>query len=122
MSISKEQIEKIARVCHEANRGYCEALGDYSQLPWDSAPEWQKKSAIIGVMMHIDHPDAGPGASHESWAKQKIDDGWKYGDIKDPEKKTHPCLVYFEELTKEQQAKDYIFKAIVNAEHINMTT
>jgi hypothetical protein len=39
----------IARVCHEVNRAYCTSLGDESQLPWDSAPQWQKDSAINGV-------------------------------------------------------------------------
>jgi hypothetical protein len=46
--------------------------------------------------------------------KQKLDDGWKYGPVKDPEKKEHPCLVSFSELPKEQQAKDFIFRAIVH--------
>lgn len=44
MSLS---IEEIAKVCHEANRGYCKALGDDSQLPWDEAPQWAKTSAIV---------------------------------------------------------------------------
>ena len=42
-------------------------------------------------------------------------DEWTYGEVKDPAKKEHPCLVAFEALPKEQQAKDYIFKAVVDA-------
>ena len=41
-------IEDIARICHEANRAYCKAFGDDSHLPWDSAPQWQRESAIMG--------------------------------------------------------------------------
>jgi hypothetical protein len=40
-----EAIDQVARVCHEANRAYCQTLGDNSQPAWDDAPEWQKDSA-----------------------------------------------------------------------------
>ena len=110
MSLS---IEEIAKVCHEANRGYCKALGDDSQLPWDEAPQWAKTSAINGVRFHLDNPNAGPSGSHENWLKEKEKEGWKYGEIKDPEKKEHPCYVPYDQLPKEQQAKDYIFTSIV---------
>jgi hypothetical protein len=107
--------ERIARVAHEVNKAYCEALGDNSQLPWDEAPEWQKESALMGVNLHIGNPEAGPQASHESWMAQKVADGWVWGAAKDPEKKEHPCLVPFADLPREQQAKDYIFRAVVHA-------
>jgi hypothetical protein len=107
------QIELIARVCHEVNRAYCESLGDISQLPWEEAPEWQKNSAIRGVRLHMEYPDAGPQASHDEWMKEKIDEGWTWGPVKDAEKKEHPCLVHFGGLPREQQAKDYIFRSIV---------
>lgn len=110
MSLS---IEEIAKVCHEANRGYCKALGDDSQLPWEEAPQWAKTSAINGVRFHLDNPNAGPSGSHENWLKEKEKEGWKYGEIKDPEKKEHPCFVPYDQLPKEQQAKDYIFTSIV---------
>ena len=104
-----------ARVCHEVNRAYCAALGDTSQPPWAEAPGWQRDSALLGVDLHIDNPNAGPEASHESWMRQKVRDGWVYGVTKDPEAKTHPCLVPFGELPREQQAKDFLFRAVVHA-------
>ena len=105
--------EKIAKVCHEVNRAYCKSMGDNSQLPWEDAPEWQKVSAKNGVRFHIDNPDAGPSRSHEAWLKEKKEDGWKYGPVKDIEKKEHPCFVPYDELPESQKAKDYIFTAIV---------
>ena len=30
---------------------------------------------------------------HESWCAAKVRDGWIYGDVKDAEARTHPCLV-----------------------------
>ena len=35
--------EDIARVAHQVNKAYCEALGDTSQPDWENAPDWQKK-------------------------------------------------------------------------------
>lgn len=111
----KTLVDSIAAVCHEVNRAYCAALGDYTQPTWEDAPDWQKASARLGVELHLNNPDAGPQASHESWMKQKLDDGWKYGAYKDPDNKLHPCIVPFDELPPEQRAKDYIFRGVVHA-------
>jgi hypothetical protein len=107
-------LDAIARVCHEVNREYCRALGDDSQPSWEDAPEWQRASARMGVDLHL-MGDFGPEASHISWLKQKEAEGWKYGPVKDADKKEHPCYVPYDELPPEQQAKDYIFRAIVHA-------
>lgn len=108
-----EDIAQIAELCHEANRAYCESQGDTSQVAWADAPDWQKDSAINGVKFHIENPDAGPSQSHESWLKQKQEEGWKWGPVKDAEKKEHPCFCGYDELPASQKAKDYIFTAIV---------
>ena len=107
--------EQIAIVCHEANRALCDTHGDHSQKPWDEAEAWQRDSAIRGVAFARANPDAGDSAQHDAWAADKLEDGWIYGEVKDADAKTHPCLVPFEELPPEQQAKDRIFRAIVRA-------
>jgi hypothetical protein len=104
---------RIAECCHEANRALCEAFGDWSQPMWAKAPDWQKDSAISGVAFHMENPDAGPSASHESWMKQKLAEGWMFGPVKDAANGVHPCLVPYDDLPPEQQAKDFIFCAIV---------
>jgi hypothetical protein len=106
--------EEIAKVCHETNRAYCETIGDNSQPKWEDAPEWQKQSAINGVKFHLNNPTAKPSDSHNSWLKEKEADGWKYGIIKDPEKKEHPCFVPYEQLPVEQQKKDALFIAVIH--------
>lgn len=113
--MSHNTIADIARVCHEANRGYCAALGDHTQLAWEDAPEWQRQSAIKGVEFIYRTPDAKASASHESWLEEKRAAGWKYGPVKDPDAKEHPCFVPYDELPVEQKAKDYIFGAIARA-------
>jgi len=102
--------EEIAKVCHEANRAYCETIGDFTQKSWEDAPDWQRNSAINGVKFHIANPEAGDSASHDSWMKEKLEQGWTYGETKDVEKKTHHCLVPFDQLPKFQQKKDALFR------------
>ncbi|MBM7070882.1 hypothetical protein JQC92_02350 [Shewanella sp. 202IG2-18] len=109
----KEQIEAIAKVCHEVNRAQCIPYGE-KHLSWELAPKWQRDSAILGVCFHIFNPDASASATHESWMAQKLADGWSYGPVKNAKKKTHHCIVPFSDLPKEQQAKDHIFKTIVH--------
>lgn len=108
-------IAYIAAVAHSVNRAYCFALGDHSQPTWSDAPQWQKDSAIAGVKFHMANPNAGPAASHESWLAEKRADGWQWGPVKDADKKEHPCFVAYVDLPKEQQAKDYLFCAIVHS-------
>ena len=107
--------EVIAQVAHEVNRAYCQSIGDNSQPSWEDAPDWQKQSALNGVEYHLANPDATPENSHENWLEAKRVDGWRYGPIKDPEAKTHPCYVPYSELPQEQRSKDYLFRAVVHA-------
>ena len=108
-------VEKIAEICHETNKAYCEAVGDYSQVHWDQAPDWQKESAIAGVNFYVNNMLANPIDMHASWMKKKIEDGWKWGAVKDPEKKEHPCIVPYENLPEEQRVKDTLFIAVIRA-------
>ncbi len=44
---------------------------------------------------------------HEVWAAGRIADGWTYGEKRDDEKKTHPCLlVPYEELPESEKEYD----------------
>ena len=107
--------EDVAKICHEANKAYCVTIGDNTQPSWEDAPEWQKESAINGVRFHCLNENTTPADSHNSWLKEKTEQGWSWGEIKDAEKKEHPCFTAYENLPKSQQIKDYIFKNIVEA-------
>jgi hypothetical protein len=106
-------VERAARIAHEINRAYCQALGDKSQPKWELAPEEIKDSVRAGVRFHLENPEAGPEASHERWLAHKQAAGWRYGPVKDFTTKEHPCMMPFLSLPKEQQAKDYLFRAVV---------
>lgn len=111
--MQEREMQSMARVAHEINRVYCAFLGDTSQLPWDDAPSWQKESSIAGVRGIVEGKITRPSQSHESWLAHKRSEGWTYGPTKDPEKKQHPCLVEFDQLSREQQWKDIFFFAVV---------
>lgn len=108
-------LEDIAAIAHNVNRVYCQQVGDFSQPSWEEAPDWQKSSAIAGVKAYADNPSITPEQSHENWMAIKLKDGWKYGPIKDPDKKEHPCMMPYAELPQEQKVKDSLFLAVVKA-------
>lgn len=108
-------VKHIAQVCHEANRAYCTTLGDYSQLSWDDAPQWQRDSACAGVVTLTSDPSLSAEDMHRHWMDLKLREGWTYGTVKDAVAKTHPCLLSFDELPEDQQRKDNLFQAVVRA-------
>lgn len=110
------EVLQCARICHEVNRAYCFSIGDSSQAHWHNAPQWQRDSATAGVNKHI---ASGlmltAEQSHEAWLAAKKADGWKYGEVKDADKKRHPCFVPYSKLPTEQRTKDWLFRAAVHA-------
>lgn len=43
---------------------------------------------------------------HEVWAQNRINEGWSYGAERDDAKKTHPCLVAYEDLPESEKEYD----------------
>ena len=54
-----------------------------------------------------------PEEAHDSWWRKYEEMGWVYGDVRDTEKKTHPDMVPFADLPKDEQDKDEIFLELV---------
>jgi len=108
----EQLVERIARTCHEVNRAYCTGLGDTSQVPWEEAPDWQKDSARAGVISTL-QSGRTPPEGHAAWMVHKLAEGWTYGEEKDAEKKTHPCIMPYEKLPVAQQAKDSLFHTVI---------
>jgi len=111
--MTDSKIEAAARAAHEVNRAYCIAIGDTTQPHWENAPTWQQSSARNGVAGVI--AGNGPRESHQSWLDEKADAGWKYGPVKDPEKKEHPCFVPYDDLPEAQKKKDALYVTTVRA-------
>ncbi len=43
---------------------------------------------------------------HEVWAKNRISEGWSYGEVRDDVNKKHPCLVAYDELSEIEKEYD----------------
>lgn len=43
---------------------------------------------------------------HDVWARRRISEGWAYGEVKDSNAKTTPCLVPYSELPEEEKEYD----------------
>ena len=102
----------IARMVHECNKMYCEGIGDYSQVPWEDVATEIQSSAVDGVEYFMKHPKATSEDMHKNWMKFKLAKKWKYGETKNVFRKTHPCLVEYNDLPKGQQMKDKLFMAL----------
>jgi len=105
----------IARVAHEAVRAYKQALGQDALPPWDEAPAWMHEASLAAVRDRLAAPGAPPSAQHEAWLAEKRAAGWRYGEIKDPEARTHPLMVAYDELPEVERRKDALIQAIVDA-------
>lgn len=109
-----EVINACTELWHTTNAEYCAIkLNDNSQPTWEDAPQWQKDSAVNGVLYTMFDVGGNPESNHVNWMQEKIRAGWVYGDVKDVEAKTHPCLVPYEQLPEEQKAKDKLFRGVV---------
>ena len=45
---------------------------------------------------------------HDNWALGRIADGWVYGETRNDQKKTTPCLVPYDELSDEEKEYDRV--------------
>ena len=104
-------IDNVARLCHAANRVLQAAAGDPLNPVWDDLDNDLKNSTYIGVMKVRD--GANSVELHESWMKERIAQGWKYGPVLDRELKLHPNLVPYDYLSDDQRIKDMMFETIV---------
>ena len=54
---------------------------------------------------------------HDQWAQERRSNGWIYGPTRDDQKKHHPCLVPYDDLTDDEKEYDRI-SAITTLEQI----
>jgi hypothetical protein len=44
--------------------------------------------------------------AHEIWARQRLTDGWRWGEARDDVHKLHPCLIPYDELPEAERIYD----------------
>lgn len=110
-----EAIQRIAQVTHEAMRAWQKANGQAPAPPWSRAPKWMKESSVASVSWRLDNPNAPTSAQHDQWIAQKKTDGWRFGKMKDANKKTHPMMIPYRSLPLFERRKDALVNAVVDA-------
>ena len=115
MALLDAVILQAAKTAHSVNRAYCASLGDLSHKPFDEVSEHIRNSAEDGVRAIIEGRVTSPEESHYNWRKFKEDAGWKYGPVKDENKKEHPNLVEggYDALPESEKTKDALYFAVV---------
>lgn len=104
-----------ARAAHEVNRIFAAMFGDYTHLSWDQSPENIQNSIRFGLGVIAGDPGITPRQQHDAWMEYKLRDGWTYGEVRDLEAKTHPCLMPYEHLPSFHKTKDWLFSTVVRA-------
>ena len=110
-----DNVPMIAKVCHQANKAWCEANGDYSIKNWEDTPEEILMTIKNGVRNVIMNPKITPEENHDNWVQAKTAAGYVYGEVKCDDKKTHPCMTAYSNLPEIQRKKDAMFISIVKA-------
>lgn len=134
-NIRDDFTEQLARAIHSAYvametvKGQTTAT-NASMVPWERLPEDKRQSNIaqaadIGVKMEAigaivipvaatapEFTFTGPEIEslakreHDRWMRERIDAGWKYGEPRDEERKIHPDLKDWADLTEAEKDKD----------------
>jgi len=106
--LEKHEVDMAARAAHEVNRSWNNMIGSHLDPSWELLPEEAKqtaRNAVIGIVVN----DFNAEATHAGWLSEKKSQGWTLGDVKDVEKKTHPCLLSWANLPLEFQVKDELW-------------
>lgn len=105
----------IAKFIYEAAR--LEAIWSKRTIvpeKWEERDEKFRKQFIEIVEKYITMKQLPtPEEAHNSWMESYFEMGWKYGEKRDVEKKTHPDLLPFYDLPQDERDKDAIFLALV---------
>jgi RyR domain len=81
--------------------------------PWaDREPAFRTQFLKVIEMMCGPDRKSSPEELHDDWVKAYEAMGWRYGEVRDAEAKTHPDMVPFDKLGPEEQVKDAVFIAL----------
>ena len=124
MTKQDEQVERhmksvmylvMMETIHDVNNAIRVHFGEKADPPLNELSKEVLVGKLNGIKKVIENPGITPEMMHKEWMDSHIKDGWVYGEVKDFEKKTHPCLIPYEELPENQRLKDRIFVALVNS-------
>jgi voltage-gated potassium channel Kch len=131
-SVRRDHLEDMARAGHRAYMAAAMARGETpavnpSMVPWEELPEdlreanraqaadVEEKLAAIGCTIGATADDFAftdaevellARREHDRWMAERRSRGWTFGPVRDDERKVHPKLVPWDELTTIDREKD----------------
>ena len=103
-----DRVEFIAKVRYLG--WLCYQMG--ADLPLHDVPEDYKiseerlKSLMKGTEYVLNNPSTTAEENHNIWMEAKKTQEYTYGEVLDVEKKTHPSMIPFENLSNVEKRKD----------------
>ena len=103
-----DRVEFIAKVRYLG--WLCYQMG--ADLPLHDVPEDYEisderlKSLMAGTKYVLENPATTAEENHNIWMEAKKNQGYTYGEVLDIEKKTHPSMIPFENLSDVEKRKD----------------
>jgi hypothetical protein len=81
--------------------------------PWSDRDDAFKEN-MLNVVAMMCGPDrkSSPEELHDDWVRAYEAMGWRYGEVRDPDAKTHPDMVPFDALDPRERDKDAVFVAL----------
>lgn len=91
--------EVIARSVHNLNASikadHEQEIEFWHELHPDA---WQRADTFRQINLLRDNPDMTAQEEHVRWLSARLEDGWQYGAVRNPDKKESPLLVPWEKL------------------------
>ena len=104
----------IAQECHAKNNELMMMNGEEQRGSWGTLDRHTKFITLKSVIKALENPNLTAKEMHDEWMNNKIEDGWKFGDVKDAELKTHPLIIDFELMNDVDKMKDQNFIDVCN--------
>lgn len=102
-------LDDICRVIDSANRELSRSLNENVSLPFDTWSDQARANMKESVRQVITGELRTPKDCHDKWLKDRVNEGWSFGEVKNFTLKTSPCIVDYQELPEEQKVKDDMF-------------
>lgn len=113
--LSREMILKEA-LFEEAKKVHEHYRKEYPEMePWDTLEGFKRKSNLsvamyFPVLRRLQEQgktlEELTELEHVRWCRFHYKHNWKYGEVRNNNKRIHPCLIPFEALSQEEKAKD----------------
>ena len=109
-------LSKVARIIHSLVREYNFLVygENYpNSAKWKDLSEEFTISLKNAIINESNRPSISNQLSHSRWMRDRKNQGWKYSEVLDREKKLHPNLVPYKDLPNSEKFKDFLFKNLV---------